>query len=125
MVGQPMRSEYDTFEKRIATFTRWPENHFLSKNAAANAGFFFSGYSDCVRCFFCGGGLRHWEPQDDVRVEHARWFPKCQFLQQTVGQDFINVVGDLKKGSAPISLSAVESELRRRQSQMTKLNSKL
>ena len=27
-----------------------------------------SGYGDYVRCFFCGGGLRNWEPGDDPWV---------------------------------------------------------
>jgi len=51
-----------------------------------------SGYGDYVRCFFCGGGLRNWEPGDDPWVEHARWFPRCIFVKQNKGQTFINLV---------------------------------
>ena len=51
-----------------------------------------SGYGDCARCFYCGGGLRNWELNDNVWVEHARWFPKCAFLKQTKGQPFIDAV---------------------------------
>jgi hypothetical protein len=27
--------------------------------------FIIIGEGDCCRCFFCGGGLREWEPGDD------------------------------------------------------------
>ena len=50
------------------------------------------GYNDYVRCFFCGGGLRNWEPGDDPWVEHARWFPRCQFLRQSKGEEFVQLV---------------------------------
>ena len=42
--------------------------------------------------FFILGGLRNWESGDDVWVEHARWFPKCPFLLQNRGTDFIKLV---------------------------------
>ncbi|OWF36928.1 inhibitor of apoptosis [Mizuhopecten yessoensis] len=58
----------------------------------ARAGFFYAGYGDYVRCFFCGGGLRNWEPGDDPWVEHARWFPRCAYVKQNKGQTFINLV---------------------------------
>lgn len=32
------------------------------------AGFFYVGYGDYIRCFFCGGGLRNWEVGDDFWV---------------------------------------------------------
>lgn len=56
-----------------------------------------SGYGDCARCFYCGGGLRNWEDNDNVWVEHARWFPKCAFIRQTMGQQFVDAVQDLNK----------------------------
>ncbi|XP_076076053.1 putative inhibitor of apoptosis [Mytilus galloprovincialis] len=58
----------------------------------AMGGFMYAGYSDYARCFFCGGGLRNWEPGDDPWVEHARWFPKCIFLIQNKGENFIDAV---------------------------------
>ncbi|KAK3097746.1 hypothetical protein FSP39_012736 [Pinctada imbricata] len=58
----------------------------------AIAGFYYAGYGDYVRCFFCGGGLRNWEPGDDPWVEHARWFPKCAFVKHNRGEKFIQLV---------------------------------
>ncbi|KAH9508099.1 hypothetical protein Btru_052848 [Bulinus truncatus] len=48
----------------------------------AEAGFYYAGYSDCVRCFHCGGGIFNWEVGDNAWVEHARWFPRCQYILQ-------------------------------------------
>lgn len=59
--------------------------------------FIVQGYGDCARCFYCGGGLRNWEDDDNVWVEHARWFPKCAFIRQTMGQQFVDTVQDLNK----------------------------
>lgn len=53
---------------------------------------FISGYGDYTRCFFCGGGLRNWEAGDDPWVEHARWFPKCAFLRQNKGDNYVRMV---------------------------------
>jgi len=36
----------------------------------------FLGHGDNVKCFFCDGGLRNWEPGDDPWEEHAKWFPR-------------------------------------------------
>lgn len=50
---------------------------------------YFSGFQDQVRCFHCDGGLRNWEPEDDVWFEHARWFPTCTFVNLVRGQEFV------------------------------------
>lgn len=49
----------------------------------------FKGTGDKVYCFFCGGGLFNWDPGDDPWEEHARWFPKCVFLRQCKGDEFV------------------------------------
>lgn len=44
---------------------------------------------DCTRCFSCGGGLRNWLPGDDPIVEHARFFPECQYIIGLKGPAFV------------------------------------
>ena len=56
---------------------------------------YIAGTEDLVRCFFCGGGLSNWESEDDPWVEHAHWFPECQFLSQCKGQEFIDWVKEM------------------------------
>ena len=48
-----------------------------------------AGYADCVRCFYCGVGLKHWVTTDDVWTEHARWRPDCGYLRAVKGDNFI------------------------------------
>ena len=33
-----------------------------------------------MKCYYCGGMLRHWEDTDDVWEEHKKWFPLCLFV---------------------------------------------
>lgn len=42
-----------------------------------------------MRCFHCDGGLRNWEANDDAWTEHAKWFPRCGFVNLVRGPDFV------------------------------------
>ena len=48
-----------------------------------------AGLSDHVRCFHCNNGLRNWEAEDDPWVEHARWYPRCNFVLLSKGPEYI------------------------------------
>ena len=54
--------------------------------------YFFKGEVDNVRCFFCDGGLRSWEHNDDPWLEHARWFPKCGYLRTKKGEEYVKEI---------------------------------
>ena len=41
-----------------------------------------------MRCHYCDGGLRNWEPGDVPWEEHARWFPFCKFVIKMKGRDY-------------------------------------
>lgn len=81
-----------THSARLRTFLSWPANVPVHPQQLASAGFYYVGHSDDVKCFCCDGGLRCWEPGDDPWVEHAKWFPRCEFLIRVKGQDFISRV---------------------------------
>ncbi|CAK7319509.1 Baculoviral IAP repeat-containing protein 7 [Vulpes lagopus] len=74
---------------RLASFSAWPLTAVVRPELLAAAGFFHTGQQDKVRCFFCYGGLQSWEQGDDPWTEHAKWFPRCEFLLQTKGRDFV------------------------------------
>ncbi|XP_044783316.1 baculoviral IAP repeat-containing protein 7 [Bubalus bubalis] len=76
-------------ELRLASFYDWPLSAVVPPELLAAAGFFHTGQQDKVRCFFCYGGLQSWERGDDPWTEHARWFPRCEFLLRTKGRDFV------------------------------------
>nr|XP_045612278.1 death-associated inhibitor of apoptosis 1-like [Procambarus clarkii]XP_045612279.1 death-associated inhibitor of apoptosis 1-like [Procambarus clarkii]XP_045612280.1 death-associated inhibitor of apoptosis 1-like [Procambarus clarkii]XP_045612281.1 death-associated inhibitor of apoptosis 1-like [Procambarus clarkii]XP_045612282.1 death-associated inhibitor of apoptosis 1-like [Procambarus clarkii]XP_045612283.1 death-associated inhibitor of apoptosis 1-like [Procambarus clarkii]XP_04561228 len=88
----PKRKDYLTCESRLASFIKWPERVKQKPKELAEAGFFYCGLSDHVRCFHCGNGLRNWESDDAPWNEHARWYPECNFVLLTKGQEFIDKV---------------------------------
>ncbi|KAH9504847.1 hypothetical protein Btru_062084 [Bulinus truncatus] len=108
---RPKRFEYALLPKRVETFGSWPRDHHLRPKELAEAGFYYAGYGDCARCFYCGGGLRNWEDEDDVWVEHARWFPKCAYIRQLMGQVFVDVVQELNKTNDQISFKMVTDKI--------------
>ncbi|XP_036062962.1 baculoviral IAP repeat-containing protein 1b-like [Onychomys torridus] len=76
------KARYQEEEARLESFENWPfYAHGTSPRALSAAGFVFTGKRDTVQCFSCGGCLGNWEEGDDPWKEHAKWFPKCEFLQ--------------------------------------------
>ena len=69
---RPKYPTYAILAVRISSFTAWPATMTQTPRDMAIAGFFFAGYGDYTRCFFCGGGLRNWEPGDDPWVNRER-----------------------------------------------------
>ena len=71
-----------------------------------------------MRCFSCGGGLRNWDDGDIPWIEHARWYPHCDFLRQRKGDLFIqmhrqdeNQQESLPEAAAPNTFRPVNSFL--------------
>ncbi|XP_025097729.1 inhibitor of apoptosis protein-like [Pomacea canaliculata] len=62
----------------------------------AEAGFYYTGHDDLARCFFCKGGLKTWSPELRPWVQHAQWFPKCPFVLQAQGSEYVQAVQALK-----------------------------
>lgn len=63
---------------------------------------------DQVRCFHCDGGLRHWNPDDDPWTEHARWFPRCSFVNLVKGQEFVTACAIDSVNTDESSVSSVK-----------------
>uniref|UniRef100_A0A673YHY4 RING-type E3 ubiquitin transferase n=1 Tax=Salmo trutta TaxID=8032 RepID=A0A673YHY4_SALTR len=98
--GQAVYPEMELEESRLTTFHNWPMGAAVQPDILARAGFFYTGHGDNVKCFYCDGGLRNWEPGDDPWQEHAKWFPRCDFLIQTRGRDYVSNIqcSSLHKG---------------------------
>uniref|UniRef100_A0A3Q2TZ12 RING-type E3 ubiquitin transferase n=1 Tax=Fundulus heteroclitus TaxID=8078 RepID=A0A3Q2TZ12_FUNHE len=107
--GQAAYPEMEAEDSRLATFHNWPSEALVQPDVLAQAGFFYTGHGDNVKCFFCDGGLRNWEPGDDPWQEHAKWFPRCEFLIQSRGQEYISNIQDAHSHLAPgfMSLSSL------------------
>ncbi|XP_074867925.1 baculoviral IAP repeat-containing protein 7 [Carettochelys insculpta] len=92
--GEPEYPAMETEAMRLATFENWPLHTELYPEQLARAGFFYTGQGDTVRCFYCDGSLRNWELGDDPWREHAKWFPRCEFLLQSRGREFVSSIQD-------------------------------
>lgn len=68
---RPKYPSYAILSERIKSFSDWPASMTQTPRDMALAGFFYAGYGDYTRCFFCGGGLRNWEAGDDPCVSQS------------------------------------------------------
>ena len=66
--------------RRLDSFSSWPNSAYVRKENLAKAGLYYLGIADRVKCAFCNGILRNWEPGDDPMAEHRKFFPNCAFL---------------------------------------------
>lgn len=88
-IRPPKREGFSTLDARIRTFTNWPLADVQPVEQMASAGFYYKDTEDHVRCFHCNGGLRQWQRDDDPWYEHAKWFPKCKFVELVKGAQFV------------------------------------
>jgi hypothetical protein len=86
---RPTYPVYVTYQKRLESYESpsWTLSNSQTPDKLAKAGFFYAGYSDCVRCFQCGLGLKSWKPEDEAVGEHRRCRPGCPYLQALGSQD--------------------------------------
>ncbi|XP_054434214.1 baculoviral IAP repeat-containing protein 1 [Pteronotus mesoamericanus] len=76
------KAKYQEEKARLESFKDWPfYAQGTSPRELSAAGFVFTGKRDTVQCFSCGGCLGNWEDGDDPWKEHAKWYPRCEFLQ--------------------------------------------
>ncbi|XP_062569652.1 uncharacterized protein LOC134231693 isoform X1 [Saccostrea cucullata] len=86
---KPKYPAYAVYSTRLSSFDGWPSHMAQTPREMARAGYFYAGYGDYARCFFCGGGLRNWDRTDEPWMEHARWFPRCAFLRNNKGDKYV------------------------------------
>ncbi|XP_059176504.1 baculoviral IAP repeat-containing protein 2-like isoform X2 [Physella acuta] len=77
---------------RRSTFSGWNPEHPQKPDDLVAGGFFYAGYADCVRCFYCGLGLKYWRPDDIPAYQHARFRPNCVYNRMYKGQEYIDRV---------------------------------
>ncbi|KAK3097298.1 hypothetical protein FSP39_008479 [Pinctada imbricata] len=114
----PKYPQYSVQAARLSTFRNWPTGLNQQPEQLAEAGFYYFGVADSVRCFFCAVGLRNWDPEDDPFVEHARWSPKCAYLLEKKGAEFVQLVlNAVRQQEMEESLSGGQSSASNSQSQ--------
>ena len=71
-------------------------------------------------CFSCRGGLKDWEKNDDPWLEHAVWYPGCEFLLNEKGEKFITEARKIKYDQQLIQENSNESGYESQESQSEK-----
>lgn len=106
------KARYHEEEARLESFEDWPfYAHGTSPRVLSAAGFVFTGKRDTVQCFSCGGCLGNWEEGDDPWKEHAKWFPKCEFLQSKKSAEEIAKYIQTYEGFLHVTLIAMTVSL--------------
>ena len=84
-------------EARLQTFldnsSIWPAHRIrATPQQIVDAGMYYLGERDRVKCWYCNGGLQNWERDDNPWEEHAKWFPLCEYVLQQKGPDYVHEV---------------------------------
>ncbi|KAG5900534.1 hypothetical protein JTB14_022841 [Gonioctena quinquepunctata] len=109
----PKRLNFATVESRLHSFINWSADLIQTPEVLSQAGFYYEGLGDQVRCFHCDGGLRHWDPHDDPWTEHARWFPNCSFVKLVKGQEFVTACTNNQESHRPSTRKTPATRIRR------------
>lgn len=80
---------YSNLSNRKMSFNLWASPCYNRTSAMAEAGFYYTGRSDIVECYYCGGQLGMWKHTDIPWNEHAKYYPQCELLIRTKGSQFI------------------------------------
>lgn len=81
-------NRYRIFDETYASRTKRIESYSQTRNPViralcetlADSGFFCLADGNYVRCFTCGGTLSGWNEYSNPIDEHARFFPRCDYL---------------------------------------------
>uniref|UniRef100_A0A182KIR2 RING-type domain-containing protein n=1 Tax=Anopheles christyi TaxID=43041 RepID=A0A182KIR2_9DIPT len=103
-VEMPYMPDFASLDARIRSFRNWRYGQVQNPTRLAEAGLYYTGTDDEVRCFHCDGGLRDWLVTDDPWHEHARCFAGCNFLQLVLGETYVSEV--LQNGNVRIANDA-------------------
>ncbi|KAK7506303.1 hypothetical protein BaRGS_00002415 [Batillaria attramentaria] len=112
---RPRHPQFAFPSVRIWTYEGWPREHPQRPPVLADAGLFYAGYGDCVLCYSCGIGLRHWSPMDNAWIEHARWRPACFYVRNIQGVEFVEVAQEMTRNNRHPTYEEVRLEANRRQ----------
>ncbi|XP_023930660.1 baculoviral IAP repeat-containing protein 7-B-like [Lingula anatina] len=115
LTERPRHGIHAIEDVRVRTFANWLPSRIQRPEELARAGFFYVGFGDNVKCFFCNGGLRNWAPQDDLWAEHARWFPRCGFVRLCKGDEFIRMIRKQNSPNNPPPRAQAQAQAQRPQ----------
>jgi len=101
-------------DKRLNPFKesqKWKNKLEVTDRVLSDAGFYYTSDGNLMKCWYCNGGLRDWQATDRPWVEHAKYFPLCEFVLQKQGIDFVeNIVNKYPHLQRPQILNPPKSK---------------
>ncbi|XP_041432497.1 uncharacterized protein LOC108703849 [Xenopus laevis] len=94
---KPLRTMRDK-HNRLETYRRH-RHHFPHNNqrSLSQAGFYYVGPGDRVRCFSCAGELENWQPGDVPLTRHQLSFPDCPYVLELEAKRPMNLSTELNE----------------------------
>jgi len=88
-LGKPYDMRHNSLRARLLSFDNWPYPNGMSPVKLAQAGFYFEGKVDFVRCYYCNGGVMDWTNGDDPFIRHAQMYSDCVYIRIIKGEQFM------------------------------------
>ena len=89
----PGNGHLKEYADRLKTFTKsinWLGARIKATcREFADAGFYYLGDRDAVKCFYCNDGVKNWELTDDPFQELAKWYPLCEYILKKRSVEFV------------------------------------
>ena len=87
----PFNGTYFKFSSRLDSFKNWPYSFKLGPIDMAKAGFYYLNQQDIVTCFHCGVTLSNWVSVINIKEEHRKHSPTCNYLKMVYDSDFLDL----------------------------------
>lgn len=93
----PKYIQMEMMQARTKTFDgKWSESHPMPSDVLALNGLFYTGKSDLVVCYHCGGGFKNLDISDELPVLHAILYGCCQFLFRQFNESIVKLNAKFK-----------------------------
>jgi hypothetical protein len=91
LTNQAYHKRYQVYGSRLGSYKGWKlgSHEAPTIHSLCEAGFYYEGVGDKVRCFWCDGALENWVATDDPWREHAYWYPGCRHAFLVKGGPYI------------------------------------
>ncbi len=91
MIKIPSNPNMESLENRKQSFIKlgWDQSIPVKVEALSEAGFYYTGFNDMVKCFHCSIPVCEWAEGDDPLIDHAKYSPKCIFLKLNHSEESI------------------------------------
>lgn len=101
--------QYKSLLKRLGTYLEWPVALKQTPLVLSEAGFFYTGIGDRVKCFYCGGEFKGWKPNDDPWQVHTLYFNRCGYVVSRADIHTNNTAADADGNTAAADADGINN----------------